>query len=106
MAIHSQFNKTVSTKRLTAVVGTYKEEWADNIVSLLCAMHPVSSELTSVGGGMFATHKLYCAVDADVQIGDRVYSNAEPYTVIGVDEYNFGRCAGNQHLRVMLKKGI
>ena len=103
MSIANRFDKTVSTKRLAAVAGTNKETWSTNLASLSCTIHPVETQQQNLNDGAFYnTFKLWCAVDADVLLGDRVIDGTTTYTVRGVSVYDFG---GNTHLRVTLARG-
>lgn len=103
MSITDLYNHTVSTKRLAAVVGTNKETWATNLATLECTIHPVETSQQSLGdGAYYQTFKIWCDVDADVVVGDRIIDGADTYTVKGVSSYDFGR---NPHLRLTVVRG-
>ncbi len=103
MSIQSLYNKTVSTKRLGAVSGTYKKTEAVNLASLVCTIHPVDgSSSEALGSAFYKTFKLWCDVDTDILVGDIVLDGSTRYTVRGVSSYDFGR---NNHLEVLIVLG-
>lgn len=103
MSIAKLYNKTVSTQRLGAVVGTNKQTFATNVASLKCTIHPVETSQQNLNDGAFyKTFKMWCDVDTDILVGDRVIDGDDTYTVKGVSSYDFGR---NPHLRVTMVLG-
>ena len=105
MSITSFYNKTVSTERLAQIADSYKQEWSENISSLECAIHQTSGEQSNLGGSaFFQSFKMWCAIDTDIQIGDKVIDGSNTYIVKGVSNYNYGSEA-SQHLLVILELG-
>ena len=105
MGISSLYNKTVSTERLATVSGSYKQEWSSNLVSLSCTIHQTSGEQNNLGGSAFyQPFKLWCAVDTDIQIGDKVIDDDKTYVVKGVSKYDYGSDSNN-HLLCILELG-
>lgn len=106
MAISRLFTKTVSTKRLGTVGSSHKETWSTHLASVECAIHPAGSEQNEYGDGAFyKLLKMWCPIDTDIAIGDRVIDGSIVYTVKGVATYDFGS-SDNQHLSCLLVKGV
>jgi len=103
MTIAGMYTHDVSTQRLALVSGSKKEEYATNLASVPCAIHQSEGEDQQLGQGAFyQTFKMWCAVDTDIEIGDRVIDGDTTYNVKGVTLYDYGR---NNHLMVLLVKG-
>lgn len=103
MSIQDLYNHTVSTQRLAPVVGTNKETWGTNLDSLDCTIHPVETSQQNLNDAAFyKSFKIWCDVDADVLVGDRIIDGDNTYTVKGVSSYDFGR---NPHLRLTVVQG-
>ena len=101
--ISSFYNKTVSTQRLANVSGSKRESWGTNLASLACHIQPVEgSPADSFLGGFYNTFKMYCAPDADVQIGDRVIDGSTTYVVKGLKTYDFGGSSSEKHKLIAL----
>jgi hypothetical protein len=106
MAINRLYNKTVSTKRLATVGGSHKEEWQTYLPSVPCHIQPAGGEQDEfVDGAFYKRYKMWCSLDNDIIIGDRVVDGSVNYTVKGVSRYDIGTTE-NQHLSVLLVEGI
>lgn len=103
MSISDLYNKTFSSARLAAVADTNKKAFQTNIESFAGTLHPVETSQQQLGDGAFyKTFKIWCDVDLDIKVGDRVVDGDDVYTVSGVSDYNFGR---NPHLRLTVSLG-
>ena|SRR3990170_2706763 len=103
--MNRMFDKTVDTQRLSDVSGSLKEEWQNNLTDLPCAIQPLGDEDSNFGDGAFyRSFRMWCAVDADIQTGDRVIDGSTIYSVKGVGTHNFG-VNGVQHKSVSLMLG-
>lgn len=103
MGISNLYNKTMSTTRLAAVAGTNKKVWQTNIAQFDAALHPVETNQQQLGDGAFyKTFKVWCDVDTDIVVGDRIIDGDDIYTVQGASVYDFGR---NTHLRLTVVLG-
>jgi len=81
MAISRFYKKTVSTQRLSTVSGSKRESFQANLVTLSCAIHPLSPEKALVGGEAFYNvFKLFCGVSEDILVGDRIIDGTDTYT--------------------------
>lgn len=106
MPISRLYNKTVSTKRLSVVGSSKKERWQTNIEELECALQPTSREQVALGNGAYyKTAKMYCDLDTDIEIGDKVVDGGVTYQVKGKAEYDFGN-SSNNHLIIELVQGL
>lgn len=106
MSINRQFNKTVNTQRLATVGASHKETWSTNLTNLECAIQPAGSEQSSLGDGAFyKLYKMWCAIDTDLQIGDRIIDDTTTFTVKGVSYHNYGSTE-NQHVSAFIVMGV
>lgn len=109
MPIARLYTRTVSTQRLSAVSGSMKQTWEDNLAEVPCRIHPQGGEHVDYSGGRGAFYegmKMWCAIDTDILIGDRVIDeDGAKYAVKAVSIYNFG-IEANQHKAVMLLKTV
>ncbi len=77
-----------------------KETWAANLASVPCTIHPIDTRQNhTTHGAFYKSYKMWCAVDEDIVIGDRVIDGDVTYTVQGVSTYDFG---ASNHLMLML----
>lgn len=102
MSIAKHYNKTVNTQRLTAVSGSFKENWAASITGLLCHIQPSDGSEQLMGGAFFSGFKMFCASGTDLQVGDKVVDGTTEYTVKAVADFNFGK---NSHIEAILQLG-
>ena len=105
MPINRQYNNTVDTQRLDSIAGSFKKDWQANLSDVNCIIHPQGGEHQEVGDGkFFRLFKMWCPVDTDIVIGDRVIDGSTTYSVKGVSVYDFGS-PESQHKAVMLLLG-
>lgn len=103
MPIDRLFDREVDTKRLARVGGSHKEAWSDNLSGLQCHIQAVEGEPQELLSGAYATlFKMWCAVDTDIIIGDRVIDGARTFTVRGLKLHDYG---GSQHVAATLSLG-
>ena len=83
----SQFNKTVSTKRLTVIVDTDKEDWQTNLTGVDCMIQPLedsfNEDLQCAFGRDFL---MFCNV-LDIKEGDQIVDGSTIYKVVGVEDF-------------------
>lgn len=103
MGIADLYDREVDTKRLTAVVGTNKETFANNLTDVPCTIHPVETSQQNLNDGAFyQTFKMWCDLGTDIKKGDKIIDGSTTYTVKGVSNYNFGR---SNHMRIVMVLG-
>ena len=106
MPITSFYNKTVNTTRLTNIGGgSHRQDWQASLTGIAAAIHPVNPEVVAVQGNAFYNmFKMFCAVDLDIEIDDRVIDGSTTYTVTGKMLYD--DAGTNQHMKLTLVKGV
>lgn len=105
MPIRSRYDRTVSTKRLENVAGSYKETWQDNLSGVACAIQPQSAEHTpTLDGANYKLFKMWCPADTDILTGDKVIDGDYTFHVRSVSVKNYGSDEVD-HLVVMLSQG-
>lgn len=103
MGIQTLFDKTVDTQRLATVGSSHKETWHTNLSDLACHIQPLDGENVALSDGAFyQLFKLWCAIDTDIKIGDRVIDGDVTYTIKGVAIHDYGI---NQHVSASIVKG-
>jgi len=106
MAISRFYKKTVSTQRLSTVSGSKRESFQANLVTLSCAIHPLSPEKALVGGEAFYNvFKLFCGVSEDILVGDRIIDGTDTYTVQSIASYD-DVSSENNYKSVIIVKGL
>ena len=103
MPIDRLFDREVDTKRLARVGSSHKEAWGNNLSGLQCHIQPVEGEPQELLSGAYATmFKMWCPVDTDIIIGDRIIDGARTFTVRGLKIHDYG---GSQHVSATLSLG-
>lgn len=105
MPIARTYNKVVTTQRLGDVAGSFKETWSAYLTDVACTIHPAGAEEQNLfQGAFYLAFKMWCPVDTDIAVGDRVIDGTTQYEVKGVSVYDFGS-ESNQHRAVLLLQG-
>lgn len=107
MSIAGFFNRTVDTQRLANVGGASKrQEWGNIENDLPCAIHPLNpDEVLVQGSAFYGLFKMFCAKDADVEIGDKIVDGSDTYVVQGKSLYDDLGGRSNEHMRLNIAKG-
>lgn len=98
--LSSQYNETVSVKRLSDVSGSNKKEFTTHIASLPAHVQPLDPEISGDIEGGFGKNWLMFCPTADIQEGDRVFRGAKEYRVTGVESFDFMNSA---HMEVSIR---
>ncbi len=106
MAISRFYKKIVSTQRLSTVAGSKRESFQANLISLKCAIHPLSPDKALLGGEAFYnTFKMFCVSSADILTGDRVIDGTDTYTVQSIADYD-DVASENSYKSIIIVKGL
>lgn len=98
--LSSQYNETVSVKRLSDVVDSNKKEFTTHIASLACHIQPLEAQISGdIEGGFGKDWIMFCPT-ADIAEGDRVFRGAKEYRVTGVESFDFMNSA---HMEVSIR---
>jgi hypothetical protein len=102
-AIETTYNKTVSTKRLSPVSGTNKEEYIASLGSVACLIQPDEVSYSEDVEGQFGKNfVMFCAI-VDIKDGDIVVDGTDEYKVIGSERFDF---MGHSHMELELRQRI
>lgn len=100
--ITDYYNKIVSTKRLTDITTTDREDYQTYIATLSCLIQPLSETFQEdLEGSTGKDYVLFCGV-ADILEGDRVIDGTDEYSVVGLKRYSDKN--GEHHLEVIIRK--
>jgi len=103
--IGSQFNKTVSTQRLTAIsvdptIGD--EKYEEYLTGVDCEIQPLDESITEDLSGSFGKDFLMFAYVNDIIEGDKIIDGTDEYRVVGVENYNF--LGEDRHMEIRIRK--
>lgn len=101
MGIRHFFNKRITISRLKAVSGNKKNFVSTGTID--AHIQRITDESSFEIYGVYgATHKAWCDVSEDVQVGDKVVdSDGNEYSVVAINKQDFGL---STHLEVILKE--
>ena len=95
------YDKTVSTKRLSATTGTDNESYQTNLASVSCHIQPLDEGfLPDMSGSYGKNFLMFCEV-VDIKQGDIVVDGSVEYLVEGVESLSF---EGETHLELAIRK--
>ena len=105
MGIARRYDNIVAVHRMNAVAGSFRKTWAVLTVAVNCHIQPENGQQNELQEGAFyKLFKMWCPVDTDIRVGDRVVDGTTTYDVRGIKTYNYGSEA-NQHREVSLALG-
>jgi len=85
--LKNQFDKTVKTKRLTAITETQKEDYQDFLTNVACMIQPLEDSFgEDLQGGFGKDFLMFCSV-LDIQEGDLIVDGTTSYKVVGVEDF-------------------
>lgn len=102
--IQSNYDKTVTVRRLVPIEGTQNErqEYADLILGLACNIQPFDESYSqNFESGVGKDWLMFCDV-ADVLEHDQVVDGDDVYEVVGVESYVFQ--AEPRHMEVKIRR--
>jgi len=99
--ITDYYTKVVETQRLTDIVGTEKEEYADYLTEVNCLIQPLSDSYSEdLDGSVGKDYTMFCEV-VDIQEGDKVIDGTDEYRVVGVKRYSDK--SAEHHLEITIR---
>ena len=103
MSISTNFDSSVVVYRLAQVGSSNRREWGVGD-TVPCHIQPTNGEQVQLADGAFYdTYRMWCAVDADVVLGDKVVDGSITYVINALKTMNFGK---NRHKVSTLVLGI
>ena len=100
--IEDRYNKTVSTKRLSDIATTKKEQYATYLNGVKCLIQPFQQSFNEdIDGSTGKDYNMYCEV-VDIKQGDEVVDGSDTYKVTGVS--TFEDSVGSHHMEVIIRE--
>lgn len=98
--IESQYNETVTIKRLGDVEGTNQRSFQDHLTGIKCCVQPLDNQISQdTEGGFGKEWLMFCEV-CDIQEGDRVFRGEKEYRVTAVESLTF---MNQSHMEVNIR---
>ena len=96
------YDRTVSTKRLTPVVDTEKDSYADHLEGVACHIQPLDESYSEDVQGSFGKDWLMFCDNVDILEDDKVIDGEIEYKVVGVERFHF--LGMERHTEVRLRR--
>lgn len=94
------FDKTVDTKRLTDILYTDTEVYADYLENVSCNIQPLEDAYSQDFDGNYGLDFLMFCSDNDIDIKDKIVYNNNEYIVVGKESYSL---LGKKHLELRIR---
>lgn len=99
--IESQYNETVTIKRLENVDGTPNQRnYQEHLTGVNCCIQPLDNQISGDTEGGFGKEWLMFCEPCDIQEGDRVIRGEKEYRITAIESLNF---MGNTHMEVNIR---